>query len=253
MNSYITLGIVLFCYMTFWFIVSIFKKRNDVADIAWGIGFPLMAWASFALSSYSLRAIVINILISIWGIRLASHIYTRNRNKPEDARYAAWRKAWKHFYLRSFFQVFMLQGLFLYLIVLPALFANIKADTDLGLLGVIGVAIWILGFIFESVGDKQLANFIKDPANKGEIMQSGLWKYTRHPNYFGEVTMWWGIFVIALGIPNAAYTIIGPLTITTLILFVSGVPLLEKRYQGNVAYEAYKKKTSVFIPLPPKK
>lgn len=253
MNSFLTLAIVLFCYMTAWFIVSIIKKRNDVADIAWGIGFPLMAWVSFALSSYSLRAVIINALISIWGIRLASHIFARNKNKPEDARYAAWRKEWKHFYLRSFFQVFMLQGLFLYLIALPAMFANLKADTSFGLLGVVGIAIWVLGFIFESVGDKQLAKFIKDPANKGKIMQSGLWKYTRHPNYFGEVTMWWGIFVIALGIPNAAYTIIGPLTITTLILFVSGVPLLEKRYQGNAEYETYKKKTSVFIPLPPKK
>lgn len=253
MNSYITLGIILFCYMTFWFIVSIIKKRNDVADIAWGIGFPLMAWTSFALSSYSLRAVVVNILINIWGIRLASHIYTRNKNKPEDARYAAWRKEWKYFYLRSFFQVFMLQGVFLFLIALPAMLTNLAANSHFGIAAYTGLAVWVFGFFFESVGDKQLANFIKDPANKGKIMQSGLWKYTRHPNYFGEVVMWWGIFVMTLGIQGAAHTIIGPITITTLILFVSGVPLLEKRYLGNADYEAYKKKTSVFIPLPPKR
>lgn len=253
MNIYPTLAGVLFCYMTLWFIVSLIKKRNDVADIAWGVGFPLISWIAFALSGYSLRALIINILITIWGTRLASHIYTRNKNKPEDARYAAWRKEWKYFYLRSFFQVFMLQGLFLYLIVLPSVFANHTANSNFGALEITGLAIWLFGFFFEAIGDKQLANFIKDPANKGKIMQSGLWKYTRHPNYFGEVTMWWGIFVMTLSLSGAIYTIIGPLTITTLILFVSGVPLLEKRYQGNAEYEAYKKRTSVFIPLPPKK
>lgn len=253
MNIYVTLAAVLFCYMTAWFIISYLKKRNDVADIAWGLGFPMLSWTAFALSHFSLRAIVINILITIWGIRLASHIYARNKNKPEDARYAAWRKEWKYVYLRSFFQIFMLQGIFLYLIVLPSVFANSASETRFGVVEGIGLAIWAVGFFFESVGDKQLANFIKEPANKGKIMQSGLWKYTRHPNYFGEVTMWWGIFVMTLSLHGAIVTIVGPLTITILILFVSGVPLLEKRYQGNAEYEAYKKRTSVFLPLPPKK
>ena len=112
---------------------------------------------------------------------------------------------------------------------------------------------WILGFVFESVGDAQLARFIKDPANKGKLMQSGLWQYARHPNYFGEVLMWWGLWIIALSVPNGLYGIIGPLTITFLILKVSGIPMLEKRMEENPEFVEYKKRTSKFFPLPPKR
>jgi steroid 5-alpha reductase family enzyme len=114
------------------------------------------------------------------------------------------------------------------------------------------VCVWVIGFFFESVGDAQLSRFIKDPANKGKLMQSGLWKYTRHPNYFGEVTQWWGLWIIALSVSYGWLGIIGPLTITTLILKVSGIPLLEKSMEGNPEFQEYKKRTSVFFPLPPK-
>lgn len=116
----------------------------------------------------------------------------------------------------------------------------------------LGLVIWLIGFFFEAVGDAQLSEFLKNPKNKGKIIQTGLWRYTRHPNYFGEVAQWWGIWLITLGIPLGWFGIIGPLTITVLILFVSGVPLLEKKYQGRADFEAYKKQTSVFFPLPPK-
>lgn len=253
MNPYTILAIILLLYMCGWFYVSLIKKRNDVADIAWGLGFPILAWSAFFFGEQSVRAIAINIVISLWGLRLASHIYRRNKDKPEDARYAAWRKEWKHVTLRSFLQVFMLQGIFLYLISLPALYINTTLAYPLQAQDFIGLAIWIVGFYFEVVGDAQLSNFVRDPKNHGKIMQTGLWRYTRHPNYFGEVTMWWGIYVVALGLPNGVLTIIGPLTITSLILFVSGVPLLEKKYAGRPEFEAYKKRTSVFFPLPPKR
>jgi len=253
MNYYFILALTLLGYMTFWFIVSIIKKRNDIADIAWGLGFVLMAWLSFYLSDYSFKALLVNGLVTVWGLRLALHIYYRNKNKPEDSRYLEWRKTWKNFYLRSFLQVFLLQGIFLFLISFPVMFINHAVSNSFGVLEIIGFLVWGLGFYFESVGDKQLKEFISNHANKGKLMDRGLWQYSRHPNYFGEVTQWWGIFTIALSIPGSLLTIIGPLTITILILFISGIPLLEKKYAGRPDWEEYKKKTSVFIPLPPKK
>lgn len=253
MNIFLTLGIVLLFHIIFWYLVSVVIKRMDVADFAWGLGFPLLSWGAFVISGFSVRSIVVNLLITIWGARLASHIYSKLRTHSEDARYVEMRKSWKNFQLRSFMQVFFLQGILLYLIAIPSIFINSQVAKGLDLFAILGVLVWLIGFYFESVGDKQLAEFIKKPENAGKIMDQGLWRYSRHPNYFGEVTMWWGIFLCGLGLSGGLLTVVGPITITCLILFVSGVPLLEKRYLGNVAYEEYKKRTSVFIPLPPKK
>lgn len=253
MNHYFIPGLTLWGYMTFWFIVSVIKKRNDVADTAWGMGFILMAWLSFVISDFSFKALLVNCLVTIWGFRLTLHIFHRNKNKPEDSRYLEWRKTWKNFYLRSYFQVFLLQGVLLFIISLPVIFINHAVSTSFGIMEVAGLIIWITGFYFETTGDRQLKEFISNPANKGKLMDRGLWKYSRHPNYFGEVTQWWGIFIIALSLPGSLFTIMGPITITTLILFVSGIPLLEKKYAGRPDFEKYKKRTSVFFPLPPKR
>jgi steroid 5-alpha reductase family enzyme len=254
MNYYIILGIILFVYMNFWFFISLLKKRNDVADIAWGIGFMLIAWSSFLLSeNFSIRSLLVNSLVSIWGLRLAWHISSRNKGKTEDYRYLTWRKEWGiWFYVRSYIQVYLLQGLFLYLISLPVLLINKEVGLNINIVDGIGLLIWLTGFFFEVVGDLQLKNFIKNPVNKGKLMQGGLWKYTRHPNYFGEVTQWWGIWLIAINVPNVWLAIIGPLVITILILKVSGIPLLEKKMTKHPDFSEYKKRTSVFIPLPPK-
>jgi steroid 5-alpha reductase family enzyme len=252
MNSYALIALIVFGYFTLWFLISLIKKRNDIADIAWGLGFILVVWTSFLLTAPQLKAFMVNILVTIWGLRLAYFVFKRNWNNPEDFRYQEWRKQWKNFYLRSYLQVFLLQGLFLYLIVQPAIFINLYANNSFGFLDILGIIVWLIGFFFESVGDSQLKRFISDPNNKGKLMTKGLWQYTRHPNYFGEVTMWWGIFLIAIAIPNGFLTIAGPLTITILILFVSGVPLLERKYAGRVDFEEYKKRTSVFFPLPKK-
>lgn len=254
MNYFLILALLLFGYMNVWFLVSLIKKRNDVADIAWGLGFMLLAWTSFFLSgNSSIRGVMVAILVSIWGVRLAWHIHSRNRGKPEDYRYLAWRKEWgAWFYPRSYFQVYLLQGFLLFLVALPIMAINNNIGLSFSWLDIVGVAVWILGFYFEARGDAELAQFVKNPANKGKILQNGLWAYTRHPNYFGEVTLWWGIFIISLGSTPFIYTIVGPLTITILILFVSGIPLLEKKYAGQPEFEEYKKKTSIFFPVPPK-
>jgi steroid 5-alpha reductase family enzyme len=252
MNYYLTNAIVLFVYMTLWFVISVIQKRNDVADVAWGLGFVLLAWVSYGLAGiFSLQSTVVSILVSIWGIRLAWHIYTRNRGRDEDYRYLSWRKEWgKWFFIRSFFQVYLLQGLLLFCIIQPVLFIHRYVGGGFGFWSSVGILVWCIGFFFESVGDAQLAGFIRNPANKGKIMQGGLWQYTRHPNYFGEVTQWWGIFIMACSVPYGFITIIGPITITVLIICVSGIPLLEKKYSGRSDFEAYKKRTSIFFPLP---
>jgi len=255
MNYFLTLAISLFAYMSLWFVFSLIKKRNDVADVAWGLGFILIAWTSFFLSGNSgTRGLLVGALVSIWGLRLSWHIHSRNKGKAEDYRYLAWRKQWgRLFYLRSYLQIYLLQGFLLYLIAIPIMVININNSSALNWLDFVGVFVWIIGFYFEVRGDYELAQFVKNPANKGKIMQNGLWAYTRHPNYFGEVTLWWGIFIVSLGSAPFFYTLIGPLTITILILFVSGIPLLEKKYAGNPDFEDYKKRTSVFFPLPTKK
>ena len=240
--------------MSLWFVISVIKKRNDVADVAWGLGFVLMAWTSFLLSEdIGTRGFLVSLLVSLWGVRLAWHIHSRNAGKSEDYRYLSWRKEWgAWFYVRSFFQVYILQGTLLLLIVFPVLLINKNVGADFGLLDFLGITIWLFGFCFEVIGDAQLARFLKNTDNKGKLMQSGLWVYTRHPNYFGEVTQWWGIWLLALSVPSGIFGIVGPITITLLILKISGIPLLEQKMAENPEFETYKKRVSIFIPLPPK-
>ncbi len=255
MNNYVFFGLLILCYMTGWFIVSLIKRRNDVADTAWGLGFILVAWTSFYYGAIQNRAgIITGILVTIWGTRLAWHIHKRNKGKTEDYRYKTWRETWgKWFYVRSYLQVYVLQGFLLFLIAIPILIINTNQSSVNKIPLIIGVIVWVIGFVFESVGDAQLARFIKDPNNKGKLMRSGLWQYTRHPNYFGEITLWWGVFIIGLSVQNGIWGIIGPLTITLLITKISGIPLLEKKMAENPEFEAYKKETSILIPLPKRK
>jgi steroid 5-alpha reductase family enzyme len=255
MNYFLISGSIIFIYFNLWFIISLIKKRNDVADVAWGLGFVVLAWVSLLMSNnFQLRTWLVTLLVSVWGIRLFWHIYSRNKKKSEDPRYAKWRRDWgKWFLLRSYFQIYILQGTLLFLIALPILFINKNSTSTINSLDFLGLIIWIIGFYFEVLGDAQLRNFIKNPANKGKIITSGLWKYSRHPNYFGEVLLWWGIWLIAFSLPNGWFTVIGPITITFLILKVSGVPMLEKQLEKKPGFAEYRKKVSIFLPLPPKK
>ena len=250
MNYYLLLAIILFAFVNTWFIISLITKRNDVADIAWGLGFVLLTCVSFFMAEKNgTRGLLILCLISIWGIRLAWHIHSRNKGKGEDYRYLAWRNQWgKWFVLRSYFQVFILQGFFLYLIFLPVLLINKSENTPITLLDILGLMLWILGFYFEAIGDAQLVRFKKNPHNKGKLLQEGLWSLTRHPNYFGEVIQWWGIYLIALSVKDGWMGIIGPITITFLIVKVSGIPMLEKNMAKHPDFENYKQKTNAFIP-----
>ncbi len=262
----ITEAIIILIYMTLWYVLGLWLKRNDVVDVAWGLGFATVSLSALFLEgNFTIKALLVCSLVFVWGVRLASHIYSRNKGKTEDFRYQKWREDWgSFFYLRSYFQIYILQGILMFVISLPVLsvikFGGVESGfvgdlpgsvAGLNWLDFAGLAVWVFGFSFETIGDWQLSRFIQDPEKSG-IMTEGLWKYTRHPNYFGEVTQWWGIWLIALSVKYGLLSIVGPLTITILILKVSGVPPLEEKYSGNEEYEKYKKKTSKFIPLPPK-
>lgn len=240
--------------MNTWFIVSLIKKRNDVADVAWGLGFVLMAWASFFFApNFTSKQLLVNILVSIWGFRLSWHIYVRNKANAEDYRYLAWRKEWgKYFYIRSYFQVYILQGICLFLVAMPVIFINKQYHHALCWLDLLGVMVWLVGFYFEVIADAQLLHFIKKPENKGKLMQDGLWAYSRHPNYFGEVVLWWGIWLMSLSVTNSLLGLISPITITFLILKVSGIPMLEKKMAEHPDFEEYRRSVSAFIPMPRK-
>ena len=246
--------LLIFIYASIWFAVAVYKKRNDVADIAWGPGYILICIYLFITQKQVPVILLLYTLVILWGVRLCLHIYNRNKNKKEDFRYLQWRQQWgKLFYLRSYLQVFLLQGIILLIIISPVMFAAIKAPSQWNIFTGIGLCCWLVGFYFQTVADYQLSVFVKKRKDKNEIMETGLWKFSRHPNYFGELMMWWGIFIIIIPIPNSLWFIISPLTITGLLLFVSGIPLLEKKQESNPAFEAYKKRTSALIPLPPKK
>lgn len=251
-------ALLVFVYMTVWFVASLVFRRADIADIAWGLGFVVIsAWLLVRPDAPgNVRQWIVTALVALWGLRLAWHVARRNLRPGhgEDARYAAWRRSWgATFVVRSYLQVFLLQGLFMLLIALPVLVSGSARGSETGVFDVLGLGIWLVGFASEAFGDAQLAAFLSEPSNRGHIMDRGLWGWTRHPNYFGEATMWWGLAVIALGVPGGWIAFVGPLTITWLLLKVSGVPLLEKSKAGQPEWEDYKSRTSIFFPLPPRR
>lgn len=243
------------------FFIARAKGRYDLIDVAWGLTFIGIALVSYAgqvsLQILSVQTLV-TALVIIWGIRLSWHIYARwSRTRGEDKRYAAMRTQYKKklggvdgtMYVR----VFVVQALLALVISAPVLVVNTSEPLALTWLSLTGALVWGMGFFFEAVGDYQLKSYLASQPKKPPLMTTGLWKYTRHPNYFGEVTQWWGIFVIATMAPLGLIALVGPLVITILILFVSGVPLTEKHFEGRPGWAAYKRRTSSFLPLPPKK
>ena len=242
-------------YASLWFLAAQRLKRYDIADIAWGLGFIfLILVGQFSAPAFSIRILLVQLMVVVWGLRLAAYIWLRNRGREEDPRYRKWRQDWgSRAPLRAYFQIFLLQGLLAVIILSPATYLLAQKGPDLNWLDVLGAVVWLGGILFESIGDLQLSRFKRKPENRGRFITSGLWAYSRHPNYFGEVMLWWGLWLIVCSVPGGWMTVWGPVTITVLILFVSGIPLLEKKYEKNDEYEAYRQRTSAFIPLPPKR
>lgn len=252
----LSLAVVAVCMAALW-LLSLAIKNASIVDIFWGLGFVLLAAVYFAAADgFTGRKLLVLTLVAAWGLRLSGYILWRSRGKGEDYRYARWREqAGDRFWWTSLLQVFLLQGLLMWLISAPVLAAQ-SADEPghLTLMDLAGTAVWGIGFFFEAVGDWQLARFKADPANKGRVMWSGVWRYTRHPNYFGDATQWWGLYVVAAGASDGYWTLFSPLLMTVLLLRVSGVALLERaQLRTKPQYREYIESTSAFVPWFPRR
>ncbi|MBX9809350.1 DUF1295 domain-containing protein [Candidatus Gracilibacteria bacterium] len=232
------------------FLLSIRLKDNSIVDVFWSIGFMITAVVTYIEGIQGLVQSLVTILVLIWGIRLSSHIgFRKLLERKEDPRYAKWREEWGngwYFYIRSFLQVYILQMILLLVVAIAIIIVNLYGTVNYNSwITYIGVSVALFGLIFESIADRQLAEFIKTK-KPGEIFISGLYRYSRHPNYFGESMFWLGISLIA--IQYSYFGLISWIVITILLLFVSGVPLQEARYAGRPNWEEYKARTSVFVP-----
>lgn len=248
-------GAILLGLMTLLWLLSLRLKNASIIDIFWGIGFIIVTWLAFALApqGYLPRKLLLGALVTIWGLRLAAHIAFRNAGKPEDFRYATWRaehgRRWWWF---SFVQVFLLQGFLMWIISAPIIAAMTSGfPAILTPLDWMGTLLWLIGFLFESISDAQLMRFKANPSNRRKLFTKGLWKYTRHPNYFGEAVLWWGFYVIALA-AGRWWTIYSPIIMTYLLIKVSGVAMLERTMKQKPGYEDYMRKTSAFLPWLPR-
>lgn len=249
-NLVILLGI-----MTLLWGLSLVLKDVSIVDPFWGTGFVIVAWLT-ALRNEAIpaRVMLLAILVTLWGLRLSLFLLIRNWGHAEDKRYAAMRaKHGPKFAVLSLFSVFWLQAFILWFVAQPIQVAGIaNLASPLTVIDFLGVALWAVGVAFETIGDAQLARFKARPENAGKVMDRGLWAWTRHPNYFGDFCVWWGIYVIA-AMGSAWWTILSPLAMSWLLMKVSGVKLLESTISDRRPdYAEYKRRTSAFFPRPPK-
>jgi steroid 5-alpha reductase family enzyme len=250
--------VVMLGFMTGVWLVSVRLRNASIVDIAWGPAFLVGAAFGFAVGpGVDARRGLVFVLVAVWAIRLALHIARRNLGHAEDYRYAAWREKYgpARYWWISLFQVFWLQATFAWIVALPVTAAMTSPTPDrIGPLDVAGALLWAIGFAFEAVGDAQLSAFKADPANAGTVMDRGVWGWTRHPNYFGEALLWWGIGVIALATEWWWAGLVGPAFITFLLLRVSGVAMLEKTIGSRRAgYAEYVARVPAFFPRPPRR
>ncbi|HMV30125.1 MAG TPA: DUF1295 domain-containing protein, partial [Anaerolineales bacterium] len=229
-SLWLTAGLIILVLMLLLWLYSLAIKNSSIVDIFWGTGFVITFWATawIGATALSTRVLLLGVLVTLWGLRLSLYIFSRNHGQPEDFRYAKWREeAGSAWWWRSFFKVFLLQGVIMWVIAIPLIAAQTSTPSPFKCecTDYTGAALWLVGFIFEAGGDWQLARFKKDPANKGKLLTTGLWSLTRHPNYFGDAAQWWGFWLLAFA-NGAWWTFFSPLIMTYLLMRVSGVTLL---------------------------
>lgn len=231
-------------------IVSLAVADASIVDIVWGPGFVVVAWIAWWVGPADDRSTLVAVLVTVWGVRLGAYLARRNLGKGEDYRYRAMRR--RHgarFPLVSLVTVFALQGALMWIVSLPV---QAAAGVGLGWLDWVGVGVWTVGLAFEAIGDSQLARFKADPVNAGQVLDTGLWRYTRHPNYFGDFCVWWGIWMVAAA-GGGWWTVVGPLVMSALLIRYSGAGLLEKTIgRRRPGYEDYVRRTNAFFPGPPR-
>jgi len=237
--------------------ISVAIQNASIVDIVWGLGFVVVAWTVRLTVDEGLdaRQWLLVAMTTVWGLRLAGYLAWRNLGHGEDYRYRAMRKHHgPKFPLISLYSVFALQGALMWIVSLPVQLGQADATPDIGVIAIAGVVVFLVGLFFEVVGDAQLARFKADPANAGKVMDRGLWQYTRHPNYFGDCCVWWGIALVAAETGTGAIGLIGAVVMTVLLRRVSGVTFLEKTIvKRREGYRGYIERTSPFIPRPPKR
>lgn len=256
------LPLFIFFYMTVWFLVSLWIKRRDVVDLAWGSGFVFLAWISLSFRDIVLdeRAYWVLLLTSLWGLRLFFHNYRRNLSKGDDWRYHHWREDqpnWRNdksqrfqfcrCFIATYLQVFLFQGALMMIIGLPIVYSLRLISLPLFSVNYLGIMLLLSGLFIETVADWQRYQFLRVKGNSNKLITSGLWRYSRHPNYFAEIIFWWGMFFLVLGASNSWMLVVSPLVLTYIMLFVSGLPM-EERYRGRPDFEEYKSHTSALIP-----
>ncbi|HEX6231083.1 MAG TPA: DUF1295 domain-containing protein [Actinomycetota bacterium] len=249
-------GAAILGFMSLVWVVSLLARQASIVDIVWSLCFVVAAAVALLFGGGAFpRRLLMMVLVSVWGARLSIHILARNWGKGEDYRYATWRERYgPGYWWISLFQVFWLQGLLAVAVSLPIQAAGAgRTPASLAALDGLGAALWLLGFAFETIGDAQLARFKADPANRGKVMDRGLWRYTRHPNYFGDAVVWWGLGLIGLAAPWGWAALVGPAVMTFVLVRVSGVAMLERTIaERRPGYADYVRRTSAFVPLPPK-
>lgn len=250
-------SLLILTLFTLLWLLSVKLKNVSIVDLFWGVGFVVVnAFYVFMSGDLTIRKYIMLVLVTIWGLRLSSYLAWRNIGKGEDFRYQEFRRKYgpQRYWWISYFQTFLLQGVLTMIISLPLLGVSMGNTSDsLNLLDYCAILVWVIGFSFEAGGDYQLARFKKNPENKGKVMCYGFWKYTRHPNYFGDSAVWWAyaLFSIAAG---SYWQVIGSVVMTLLIIKVSGVALLEKTLNNTKPqYAEYIRKTNAFFPWFPKK
>lgn len=250
-------ALVIWGIMTLLWLLSLVLKDAGIVDIFWGLGYVIVNWVAFFVSPNEAlpRHWLLNIIVTLWGLRLFLHLFRRNVGKPEDFRYQEFRRKYgKKFWWFSYLQTFMLQGTLIFIISTPLVIAQYSSTPrNLGFLDYFGLLLFVIGFFFEAVGDIQMTQFKKNAANKGKVLKTGVWKYTRHPNYFGDATEWWGFYLIAAAVPFGFLTIFSPLIMTFFLIKVSGVAMLERTLaEKKPGYKEYMQTTNAFIPWIPK-
>lgn len=249
-------ALIILAMMAALWLLSLMIKDASIVDIFWGTGFVISAWVYFFLApdGFMARKLLVTVLTTIWGLRLSIYILIRNWGREEDFRYQKWREeSGKNWWWYSFFKVFALQGLLMWIIAIPLLVAQISPSPSRFVwLDYLGIVVWSIGFFFEAVGDWQLSRFKAKPENKGQLLKKGVWRYTRHPNYFGDAAQWWGYYLIAVA-AGGFWSIFSPIIMTLLLRNVSGVTMLEKTLKNSKpGYQEYVETTNAFIPWFPK-
>jgi steroid 5-alpha reductase family enzyme/predicted DCC family thiol-disulfide oxidoreductase YuxK len=243
-------AIALLFYVCSCYVAAVVKKRADLADIAWGFGFVLVAWLSYGLGQSSTTGFLVNLLVTIWALRLSLHIYQRNQIREEDFRYKNMKNKWgKGINLQMFFQVFLLQGFILYIIALPIFWIHTHPQEISPTLFWGAISLWVIGFLVETISDWQLVKFKEDPLSKEKLCMRGLWSRSRHPNYLGELCQWWAIWIFAATLPNGWELLISPLLLSFLLIKVSGIAPLENKMQKNPDFLSYASATPPLIPI----